>query len=181
MGERVDQRDHARGGAEFAPLRHRARRKEKWAVGPCRAGRQDRDADRHRAGLPLRRQGAAQHYLCRRVGRGEDRGSGGSERLRRLGQSAFAAFSTSATWPGTLTLCQTPRTVPLLSIRKVLRSMPMYLRPYMLFSIQTPYFSTTSPVPSEASMKGSWYLALNLSCDLTESLEMPITVAPVAP
>ena len=32
-------------------------------------------------------------------------------------QSACTAFSTSATWPGTLTLCQTPRTTPFPSIR----------------------------------------------------------------
>ena len=50
----------------------------------------------------------------------------------------IAAFSTSSTCPGTLTLRQTARTTPLASMRKVARSMPMYLRPYMLFSIQVP-------------------------------------------
>ena len=52
--------------------------------------------------------------------------------------------STSATCPGTLTLRHAPRTTPCWSSRKVQRSMPMYLRPYMLFSTQTPYFSQTS-------------------------------------
>ena len=66
------------------------------------------------------------------------------DRRRALGQrfagdqSACTAFNTSATWPGTLTLCQTWRTTPSLSMRKVARSIPMYLRPYMLFSTHTP-------------------------------------------
>ncbi len=52
--------------------------------------------------------------------------------------NALAACSTAATWPGTFTLRQMPRTTLLPSIRKVARSMPMYLRPYMLFSTQVP-------------------------------------------
>lgn len=54
------------------------------------------------------------------------------------GQMSFAAFSTASTWPGTLTLRQTWRMTPASSIRKVARSIPMYLRPYMLFSTQVP-------------------------------------------
>src|SRR5262249_18638859 len=95
--------------------------------------------------------------------------------------SSPTAFSTWATWPGTLTLCQTLRTTPSLSIRKVLRSMPMYLRPYMLFRTQTPYFSVTSPVASDPRVNGNSYFLLNLSCEATESRDTPITVAPVLP
>ena len=57
---------------------------------------------------------------------------------RRHDQSPRAAASTSSTWPGTLTLRQMPRMTPLASTRNVARSMPMYLRPYMLFSTQVP-------------------------------------------
>lgn len=49
-----------------------------------------------------------------------------------------AAFSTSAAWPGTRTLRQIRASLPPLSIRKVERSMPMYLRPYMFFSTHEP-------------------------------------------
>ena len=52
--------------------------------------------------------------------------------------SAAASRSTSSAWPGTLTLRQMPRITPLPSIRKVARSIPIYLRPYMLFSTQVP-------------------------------------------
>src|SRR5579871_1470195 len=58
--------------------------------------------------------------------------------LRQRAANALASASTSATWPGTFTLRQTRRITPDLSIRKVDRSMPMYLRPYMLFSTQAP-------------------------------------------
>ncbi len=44
-------------------------------------------------------------------------------------QLSFAAASTSSTWPGTLTLRQLLRMLPVPSIRKVARSMPIYLRP----------------------------------------------------
>src|SRR5690606_33903848 len=57
-------------------------------------------------------------------------------------QSASTAFSTAWTWPGTFTLRQTSAILPSLSMRKVERSTPIYLRPYMLFSTQTPYFSS---------------------------------------
>jgi hypothetical protein len=76
---------------------------------------------------------AGGHSCAKPRSQGEGRGG---RRLRD--QRPCAAFSTSATWPGILTLCQTPRTTPPLSMRKVLRSMPMYLRPYMLFSTHTP-------------------------------------------
>src|SRR5262245_57106481 len=87
------------------------------------------------------------------------------------------ASSTSSTWPLTLTLRQIFRTTPSPSIRKVARSMPMYLRPYRLFSIQVPYFSQILPSSSDTSGKLSWYLALNLSWRATLSLLTPITCA----
>src|SRR5690606_25620488 len=52
--------------------------------------------------------------------------------------SFSAASSTACAWPATLTLFQTCATWPSLSMRKVVRSTPIYLRPYMLFSTQTP-------------------------------------------
>ena len=56
----------------------------------------------------------------------------------RRHQSALAAARTSSAWPGTFTLRQTLARRPLRSIRKVERSTPKYLRPYMLFSFHTP-------------------------------------------
>ena len=53
-------------------------------------------------------------------------------------QSASMAAFTASAWPSTFTLRQIFRTVPVPSIRKVLRSMPIDLRPYMFFSTQTP-------------------------------------------
>ncbi len=53
-------------------------------------------------------------------------------------QMALAAASASSAWPGTFTLRHTRAIRPSAPIRKVLRSTPMYLRPYMLFSFQTP-------------------------------------------
>ncbi len=147
MGERVEQRRAAGCRAEVPALRHLARRPEHRALRPGRPRRRHGIADRQRSCGPGRGQRQAGCGFCRRVGDGEDRRRAGGERLS--GQRARAAFSTSATWPGTLTLCQTPRTVPAPSIRKVARSMPMYLRPYMLFSTQVPYFSQTSPSTSE--------------------------------
>ena len=52
--------------------------------------------------------------------------------------SAFTASSTFAAWPGTLTFRQISLILPLASISSVVRSIPMYLRPYIDFSTQTP-------------------------------------------
>src|SRR5271170_3214444 len=179
MGERMQQRCPSGLRAEIAPLRHVARRAQLRPVRPCRAQRRRRITDRHFPFGPSRRQGPAHRNLGRRVRCGEDRDRAGGQGPSR--QSACDAFSTSATCPGTRTLRQTPRTVPEPSIKKVLRSMPMYLRPYMLFSIQAPYFSQTSPSVSEARMNGRLCFFLNLSCEATESFEMPMTTAPVPP
>ena len=48
------------------------------------------------------------------------------------------ALNTSSTCPGTLTFRQILTIFPLPSIKKVERSIPMYLRPYMLFSTHEP-------------------------------------------
>lgn len=71
--------------------------------------------------------------------RTEGRGRAG-RRPRRLSAqaSACAAFSTSSAWPATFTLGQVWATVPSRPMSRVARSMPMYLRPYMLFSTHTP-------------------------------------------
>src|SRR5579864_1408765 len=138
MGERVQERDPPRRRAEIASSRHVARRAQDRMLGPRRAHRRGRPADRHVAGVPACRQRPAQRDLARRIGGIQDRRRALGEGLDHKIQSAFTACSTSATWPGTLTLCHTLRTMPSLSIRKVARSIPMYLRPYMLFSTQTP-------------------------------------------
>lgn len=53
-------------------------------------------------------------------------------------QRAWSACSTSSAWPGTRTFGQLARTLPSWPIRKVARWIPMDVRPYMLFSTQTP-------------------------------------------
>src|ERR1700728_1034324 len=58
--------------------------------------------------------------------------------------AVWAAFITSSAWPVTLTLRHALRTLPSGPTRKVLRSMPMYLRPYIDFSTQVPYRSATA-------------------------------------
>ncbi len=53
-------------------------------------------------------------------------------------QSALAAASTAPAWPGTFTLFHTAAILLSLPMRNVVRSTPRYLRPYILFSAQTP-------------------------------------------
>jgi hypothetical protein len=53
-------------------------------------------------------------------------------------QSFFAAASTASAWPGTRTFRQTAAILPARSMRKVERTTPIYLRPNMVFSAQTP-------------------------------------------
>src|SRR6266436_888242 len=164
MSEGVNEGDPAGHRAERPALRHLP-------------------AQCHPALFPAVSESAARRRLGGGVGGGEDRRrlAGESAAGRRDSQRARAAFSTSPTWPGTLTLCQTPRMTPVPSIRKVARSMPIYLRPYMLFSTHTPNFSHTSPPVSEARMNGNPCFFLNLSCEATESFDMPMTTAPVPP
>lgn len=52
--------------------------------------------------------------------------------------SSCAAASTSAAWPLTFTLRHSRAMRPSASMRNVERSMPIYVRPYMDFSTQTP-------------------------------------------
>ena len=56
----------------------------------------------------------------------------------RAAYPPFTAFSTASAWPGTFTLRQILAILPFSSMRKVERSTPIYLRPYMLFSTHTP-------------------------------------------
>ena len=55
----------------------------------------------------------------------------------------YRACNTSSAWPAGLTLWKIFAIFPLVSIRNVVRSMPKYFFPYMLFSFQTPYASAT--------------------------------------
>src|SRR6516162_3541937 len=182
MGEGVKERDTAGLRTERPAFRHFLGRAQQRAFGPGGTPWRHRSAERQATTAPRRSDRPAGHCLGRSIDGRKDRhrlaGQGFVEGRR---QRACAAFSTSATWPGTLTLCQTPRTTPFPSIRKVARSIPIYLRPYMLFSTHTPYFSHTSPLTSEARVKGSPCFFLNLSCEATESLDIPITTASVPP
>ena len=94
--------------------------------------------------------------------------------------NAFAASSTSRAWPGTFTLGQTLATVPSRSRRTVVRSVPMYVLPYMLFSTQTPNASSIARPSSEARGNSSPYLARNLSWLSRLSDEMPTTAVSAA-
>ncbi len=62
-------------------------------------------------------------------------GQGGSRLALRPQHYAFSAASTSSTWPGTFTFRNKALTRPVASITTVLRSIPQYFRPYMLFSL----------------------------------------------
>src|SRR6185312_16046614 len=88
---------------------------------------------------------------------------------------------TSAAWLVTLTLRHVLATLPDLSIRNVLRSMPMYLRPYIDFSTHVPYASAAACVSSEASGKVRLYFAAKLSIGFILSGDTPITSSPSLP
>src|SRR5690606_4094863 len=51
---------------------------------------------------------------------------------------AFSSARTASAWPLAVTFRQMRATLPAGEIRNVARSVPMNLRPYMLFSTQTP-------------------------------------------
>ncbi len=137
MGERVQKGDAARqAGPRFA-LGHLRGRQEEGPRRPGRAVGRIRLARRQGAGAPGRGRITAAARLRRRIGCRQDPDRCRAKAVRGR-QTAFAAASTSSTWPGTLTLRQMLRMTPFGSIRKVERSMPMYLRPYMLFSTQVP-------------------------------------------
>ena len=100
---------------------------------------------------------------------------------RRRHFSPCAAARTSAAWPVTLTLRQALAILPALSIRNVLRSIPIYLRPYIDFSTQVPYFSATACDSSDASGNVSWYFSANLSIGFILSGDTPMTSMPIWP
>src|ERR1700674_4427767 len=87
--------------------------------------------------------------------------------------SAFTAASTASACPLTFTLRHSWRSTPLASIRKLLRSIPMYFLPYMLFSWMTSYSLQTVLSGSLRRSKGNPIFFLNFSCDSTESAEIP--------
>ena len=60
----------------------------------------------------------------------------------------------------------------------VVRSIPRYFLPYMLFSFQTPYFFTSSFFSSLASGNGSPNLSANFLWEETLSALTPTTTAP---
>ena len=140
MRERVEQRDAPGDRAAGTALRHVPWWEQQrghgtgWTVGRRAAADLDEGA-----APPGGCRGSGESHLRRRLGRGKHGAGGVRQRAaRRAGQSALAAASSASTWPGTLTLRHTPRTTPFSSMRKVARSIPMYFRPYMLFSTQTP-------------------------------------------
>src|SRR6185437_8156342 len=105
----------------------------------------------------------------------------GSTGVRCDPYSPCAACNTSAAWPVTLTFLHTRAIFPSLSIRNVLRSMPMYFRPYIDFSTQVPYLSATARDSSDASGNVSLYLAANFSIGGILSGDTPITSSPILP
>src|SRR5688572_16868078 len=138
MRQRVQQRDALLLAAAGLTLGHVARPQQERALRPRRACRRiARYIERRLLPLPIggERQGA--RHLVGGLGRQQDLARA-VRQVDHASASFFTSFSTSSTWPGTFTLRQMPRITPLPSIRKVARSMPMYLRPYMLFSTQTP-------------------------------------------
>ena len=81
----------------------------------------------------------------------------------RADHNACAAASTSSAWPSTFTLRQIRVIRPFRSIRTVVRRIPRKVLPYIDFSPQAPYDSSTSCCSSEASGTESWYLSRNAS------------------
>src|SRR5215472_16155731 len=180
MREGMEQRDTSRRRAERPPFRHLLGWPKERSRRPRRPLWGRRTSDLQRAHPPLFGQPATGRHLRRRLGGLEDRDRP-TAKCVAFCQSARAALRTSATWPGTRTLRHAPRTMPFRSIRKVERSIPIYLRPYMLFSTQVPYFSQTSEPASEARANGRLRFFFNLSCEATGSFEIPITTASAPP
>ena len=94
-----------------------------------------RAVDTRALGQPLRLSQTAAPALSARTER-PHRAPAPSARLG--GHSDSTASSTLSTCPLTLTLRQILRTMPVSSIRKVARSIPIYFLPYMDFSTQIP-------------------------------------------
>ena len=94
--------------------------------------------------------------------------------LQKAQVSFFTSSSTSATWPLTLTARHSFITFPDLSIRKVLRSTPMYWRPYIDFIFMTSNALQVFSSGSDSSSNGKDCFSLKFSWDLIESLETPM-------
>src|SRR5690606_22453727 len=91
-----------------------------------------------------------------------------------------SAARTAAACPCGVTLGKTFAIRPSSLMMKVVRSTPQNVRPYTVFSFQTPYASATALSVSERSRKLRPYLSRNLRCDSTESGLTPRTTAPPA-
>src|SRR6516225_3392002 len=180
MREGMEQRDTSCRRAERPPLRHLLGWAQQWSRWPRRPLWGRGTSDLQRAHPPPFGEPATGRYFCCGLGGLEDRDRPDGK-CAEFCQSARAALRTSATWPGTRTLRHAPRTTPFRSMRKVERSIPIYLRPYMLFSTQVPYFSQTSEPESDARAKGRLCFLLNLSCEATGSFEIPMTTASAPP
>jgi uncharacterized membrane protein YfcA len=91
--------------------------------------------------------------------------------------SSSAASTRSSCFLG-WTLGKTFTTLPSGSMMKVVRCTPMYLRPYIDFSTQTPYCSHTAWSSSARRVKSRSCLSANFATRFTGSGETPTTTAP---
>src|SRR3569623_2071088 len=107
----------------------------------------------------------------------ENRSDRSGDRLHRRQPSAFTAASTSSTCPGTLTLRHTLASVPDTSNSQVVRSIPLYSRPYSTLGTHAPNASIT-PFSSLASGTVRRYFAVNLACLAGASFDTPSKAAP---
>src|ERR1700680_4547784 len=92
--------------------------------------------------------------------------------------NACAASRTSSAWPSTLSLRHWFLSTPRASSRKVLRSIPITLRPYIFFSRITSNCLQARPSASDSSANGKPICSRNLWCEARLSREMPSTVTP---
>src|SRR6266436_6623560 len=76
---------------------------------------------------------------------------------------------TSEAWPLALTMGQNSSILPVLPMRKELRTMPIKVRPMNCFFCQAPNLAMVLCVGSESKGKLSSCLALNAACALTGS------------
>lgn len=129
MGERVEhgdarsRRPHLAAPGHLARMQQDGRVRARGLIGhrPIKAVRQPSQP-------PRPRDGARSHHLGMGISGQQDMAARRPDTIGQ-GQSAFAASSTSAACPLTFTLGQTRATTPSAPIRKVARSIPIYLRP----------------------------------------------------
>ena len=86
----------------------------------------------------------------------------------------LTADNTSATWFVTLTFLHSLTRTPLVLIRNVERSIPIYFFPYILFSFQTSNFSHILLFSSDPSIKFKSCFSMNFWCFFKLSFEIPI-------